>query len=525
MPSKRITRCLLLAALPVLGLAVLLASSCAAPALARDTVRIAVLAPRGLGTLDPHFATAHYDRMAASWLHGALVRFRPGSISPGDIEPDLAERWEMSPDGLTWTFFLRAGVTFHDGSPVTADDVAFSLRKAATPATSAYAADFTAVDSVTVVDPATVRIVLRQPIPSLLGLLANYSGGFILSRQALAAGGDPAAAAIGFGPFRLESQSAGQEAASFVANDSYFRGAPRLRRIEYRFVSALSTSDLAFNAGEVDIIEGQQDQAWINRTRQSPNTAVDVIEPAEISLLHLNVTQKPLDDPRVRRAIALAVNRPELVSWRGKDLARAARSVVPAGYLGFADADAPATDIAEAKRLLAEAGYPNGLTLTTIHTQNPVMLGAIQVVQAELRRAGIDLDVQVVEHQTYHQMIRKDLSPVVHYAAARFPVADTMLTQFFHSRSIVATPTAVTNFSHCTVADSDLDEARGDTDLERQLMLWSDAQRKIVAAGCAVPLLETLQVWARRADFDYGFAFKGSMSTGPLLTERSHFTP
>ncbi len=499
-----------------------LAGAISAQAQPRDSVRVAVLAPHGLGTLDPHFATAHHDRMAASWLHGALVRFRPGSSSPADIEPDLAERWDVSADRRIWTFYLRPGVAFHTGDAVTADDVAFSLRKAATATTSAYASDFAMVESVEVLDAGTLRIVLRQPIPSLLGLLANYAGGFILSRRASETGGEPAGA--GFGPFVLASQTPGQPA-EFVANDSYFRGRPPLRRIRLQFVAALSTSDLAFNAGEVDIIEGQQDQAWINRTRQSGKAAVDVIEPAEISWLHLNLTQKPLDDPRVRRAIALAINRPELVAWRGADLARAARSVIPARYLGFADGDLPATDGAEAKRLLTAAGYPNGLTLRTIHTQNPVMLGAIQVVQAELRRVGIDLDVQVVEHQTYHQMIRQDLSPIVHYAAARFPVADGMLTQFFHSRSIVATPSAVTNFSHCAVADADLDAAQGEADLERQLGLWAEAQHKIIAAGCAVPLLETRHVWARRADFDYGFAFRGSMSTGPLLTEQSHFRP
>ena len=81
----------------------------------RDTVRIAVLSPRGIGALDPHFATAHFDRMRDSWIHGALVRFKPGSISPADIGPDLAERWDVSADKRDWTFHLRQGVTFHRG--------------------------------------------------------------------------------------------------------------------------------------------------------------------------------------------------------------------------------------------------------------------------------------------------------------------------------------------------------------------------------------------------------------------------
>lgn len=493
----------------------------------RDTVRIAVLAPQGIGTFDPHFATAHYARMLDSWIYGALVRFKPGSISPADIEPDLAERWETSADKLTWTFHLRPGVTFHHGfGPVTADDVVFSLRKAAAPKTSAYAGDFAALMSIEAIDTATVRITLRQPMPSLLGLVANYAGGFVVSRRAFEqANGDPQAAAVGFGPFMVESQVPGQSL-HLVANDRYFRGAPKLRGIDYKFVSALSTSELAFNAGELDIIEGQQSQSWIERVRQSPDSAVDVIEPAEISWLHLNVTQKPLDNPRVRHAIALAVNRPELLAWRGIDLAHAARSVIPVRYLGFdPNIQLPQTDIGRVRQLLTEAGYPNGLTVETIHTSNPVMLNAIQVVQAQLRRAGITLDVKVVDHPTYNKMIRQDLSSVVHYAAARFPVADVMLTQFFHSRSTVGTPTGVTNFSHCAVADTALDAARGEIDVERQLQLWSDAQHAIVTANCAVPLLETLQVWARRKSFDYGFAFQGAMSTGPLLTEASHFLP
>ena len=84
----------------------------------------------------------------------------------------------------------------------------------------------------------------------------------------------------------------------------------------------------------------------------------------------------------------------------------------------------------------------------------------MQVVQQQLRRAGITLDLQVVEHATFHQQIRQDLSPLVYYSAARFPVADIYLSQFFHGRSIVKTPTAVTNFSHCNQADAQIDAAR-----------------------------------------------------------------
>ena len=158
-----------------------------------------------------------------------------------------------------------------------------------------------------------------------------------------------------------------------------------------------------------------------------------------------------------------------------------------------------------------------------IQSQLPEMLTAAQVFQAQLKRAGINLDLQVVEHATYHAQIRQDLSPMVYYSAARFPIADVTLTQFFHSRSIVKTPTAVTNFSHCNVADKEIDDARTETDPQKQIALWQEAQRKIIAAVCAVPAFETLLVFAHHDDLDYGYKLDASLSLGPLITEATSF--
>lgn len=478
-----------------------------------------------IGTLDPHMAVGTQDRIPVSWIFNGLVRFKPGTIDPAQIEPDLAESWDKSPDGLVWTFHLRHGVQFQSGfGELTADDVVFSLNKAANAKTSAFSGDYASFKSVEAIDPYTVRITLARPVPSLLGLVANYSGGFIVSAKAVQQrGADFTRNPVGTGPFAFSSATPNQ-ALEVVANDAYFRGRPQLRKVVYRFMPSTASRDLAFQTGELDVTDGQQDQRWVDRMRRLPHVIVDLMDPAELSQLSLNITQKPLDDIRVRQAIAYAIDRPELQHWRGADVAREPHSVIPTGYLGYtADNGLLPHDVAKAKQLLAEAGYPNGLTIKVIHTQNPDMFAAMQVVQAQLARAGIKLDLQIVEHATFHQMIRQDLSPIVFYSAARFPVADTYLTQFFHSRSIVKTPTAVTNFSHCNVADQDIDAARTEQDTEKQLADWVDAQRKIIAAVCAVPLVETLQVWAHHDDFDYGFNQKGAMSTGPLVTEQSHF--
>ena len=285
-----------------------------------------------------------------------------------------------------------------------------------------------------------------------------------------------------------------------------------------------ASRDLAFQNGEIDIGNGQQDQKWVARMRALPHTTVDVMDPAELSQLYMNVTQKPFDDIRIRQAIAIGVNRAELLRWRGADVAREPKSIIPTGYLGWtADNGLPAYDPEKAKKLLSDAGYADGLTVKMVQTQEPNSLALMQIVQAELKKIGVNLDLNVVEHATYHQMIRQDLSVISFYAAARFPIADVYLTQFFHSRSTVKTPTAVTNFSHCSAADAEIDAARSEVDPAKQKADWEEAQRKIIAAACAVPLIETLQVWAHHDDFDFGYDLKGSLSLGPMITEASHF--
>ncbi len=509
-------RVALLATALALGLPV------AANAQQGSTLRVG-MAAQDVGRLDPHFAASTIDRVVVAWMFNGLVRFKPGSINPADIEPDLAERWESSADGKTWTFHLRRGVQFHGGfGELTADDVVFSLRKAANAQSSAFSADFRAFETIEAVDPYTVRIVLRENVPSLLGILTNYSGGYIVSRRAVEQRGDAfTRSPVGTGPFALQGVTPNQSA-ELEAHQGYFRGRPQIGRISYRFIPSDASRDLAFQNRELDLNYGRAQQTWVNRTKQVPNTVVDVFEPGELAILHLNTAQPPFNDKRVRQALAHAVNRAELVRWRGEDVSREGQSLVPRGYLGFtSDVGLLPHDPVRARALLAEAGHPNGLTVRVVHTQLPEMLSAMQVIQQQLRRAGITLDLQVVEHATFHQQIRQDLSPMVYYAAARFPIADIYLSQFFHGRSIVKTPTAVTNFSHCNQADAQIDAARVSVNQQEQLRLWAEAQKMLVGEVCGVPLIETLLVFARRDNLDYGYELRGSMSLGPLITEQT----
>ncbi|GLR53585.1 ABC transporter substrate-binding protein [Shinella yambaruensis] len=499
----------------------------AAPAVAQEPKRDLVVATSqaDAGKLDPHLASAGADKGVLNWVFNALVRIRPGETSPEFIEPDLAESWTSSANGTEWTFTLRQGVECHGGyGEFTAEDAVYSIRRAANKETSAFSGDFAALDRVEAPDPYTVKVTLKTPIPSLLGLLSNYHGGLMVcGKAAEKLGADFSTHPIGTGPFEFVEYLP-QQYIKLKANVAYFRGTPQLDTVTYRYIPSDATRDLAFQSGEVDMIFGRQNNQWVERTQAVPGAVVVGMEPAELNSLYLNKTVKPLDDIRVRQAIAHAIDRKLMVAFTGDKVAREAISVVPDGNLGVVDAGLFPYDPEKAKALLAEAGYPDGITLKTIQSSLPVLLKIMETLQADLKKSNITLDMQVVDHPTYMADIRKDLSQVTLYQAARFPVADVYLTQFFHSRSTVNTPGGVVNFSHCDAADAEIDAAKRELDPVKQKQLWKTAQEKIVADVCAVPFSEQLVVWAWNGALDLGYDLQGSLNLVPQLTEQTHFT-
>lgn len=473
-----------------------------------------------VSTLDAHRASATDDVAVVSWIYNGLVRFKPGSASPADIEPDLAERWETSPDGKVWTFHLRKGVKFQgDWGTLDADDVVYSLQRAADPKRSTFSSDFAAVEKIEKLDDLTVRVTLKYPDVNFLGRVSNYHGGNIVSRKAAEELGDRfGAQPVGTGPFAFVEQVT-QQYVKLAANPNYFRGKPKIDTIMVRVIPSDSARELAFSSGELDLMYAKREQRWVDAARKRSGFNVDIFQPGEYRILHINQSVPPLNDIRVRQAIAAAINVDDLVRYVGKDVGPKGCSVVPPGYLGEDCSVRYSFDLAKAKALLAEAGHKDGITIkaivSNVSAQQPIM----EIIQAQLAKAGIKLDMQVVDHATYQSQTRKDLSGVVFYGAARFPIADTYLSEFFHSRATVNTPTAATNFSHCAVADKEIEQARTAADAETQKSLWKEAQRKIMEDVCAVPLFELRQVWAHSNRLNYGYELKGSLNLAPPITE------
>jgi len=490
-------------------------------AFAQEKVIKMALKASDIRSLDPHYGTTTIDYACIDPMFNGLVRFKPEDINPEKIEPDLAERWERSKDGLVWTFYLRKGVKFHKGyGELTAEDVKFSLEKAANKATSGFAADYSALDKVEVIDKYTVRLTFKSTIPSVLGILTNYHGGYIVSKKAVEEKGDKFKVdPIGTGPFMLK-EYVPKEKIVEARHPDYFRGKAKLDRIELWFMPDASSREMAYRKGEIDIVEGEREQVWVKKMREIPGTAIEIFGPGETLVLHFNMTKKPLDDLRVRQAIFHAINIDELMKFLGPDVTEKLVSPIPMNYLGGTD-KVPKYEFnpEKAKKLLTDAGYPKGFEMSMVITEMSDYRRPMEQVQEQLRRVGINLKMDVIAHSAFHEQIRKDVNPLVLYVCARFPTADPMLTQFYYSKSIVGTPTAITNFSHYNKIDDLIEKARVETDSKKQKALWAEAQKKILEDAVALPLCITKFVFGRKVYVDLGYEMRSTLTLVTTIKE------
>jgi len=490
-----------------------------------------------LQTLDPHFAATTPDRSVVDMVFNGLIRYKPGDGSV--FEPDLATALPTArvADGKqVWTFQLRKGVMCHGSEgvptyPLTSEDVVYSLQKASDKNRSAYAADYTGM-TVDAPDAATVRVTLDHPLSSGLFYpkVANYSGGLIVCKkpaEKLGADGLKTHPA-GTGPFMFKSYTP-QERVVLVANPAYFRGKPQLDGVEIRYMPDLNSRELGLRNGQLDVINGTPDKAWVDGLKGVANVKVDVFGVGEVASLFFRTTTPPLDKPEVRKALAHALDRQEFLALIGQGIAEPVYSPVPAKFLpgGLGEKEVQARgldyphDLARAKKLLADAGLPRGFGLEVVTSELPGYRVLYESLQAQLAKVGVKVAVKVVDHATMHSLIRKDANPLVIYIAWR-PNADVYLTQFFHSDSIVVSGKKPNvNFAHYDRIDGLVERARAETDQAKQVQAWKDAQLKILEDMVAYPIQYQNQVYARSAAVDYGHELVSVLALYPGITEKT----
>jgi peptide/nickel transport system substrate-binding protein len=501
------------------------------------TLRVGIAAG-DVGNADPHNTSGTQDRALVDMVFNGLLRFKPGDST--SFEPDLATTVPgptTNAEGKqVWAFFLRKGVMCHpsDGVPayeLTGEDVVYSLQKAANKNTSAYSSEYAGMTFASG-DPYTVTVTLDKPLSTALFYprMANYSGGYILCKKAAEKLGPDGLKThpVGTGPFMFKSYSP-KEKMDLVANDAYFRGKPQLDGVEFRYMADLSSRELGLRSGQLDVIFGLQDGKWVDQISTAPNVSVDVFGVGEVSSIYFNVTKAPFDNPKVRQAVASALNREEFLALYGTKVAQKVFSPVPKALMagGLTEQELAAKNLdypfdpARAKQLLTEAGLGSGFAFSVVTSELEQYKVIYESMQAQLAKVGIKMDVKVVDHATMHDQIRKDVNPVVVYVAFR-PTADSYLTQFFHSDAIVVTGKSPNvNFAHYDKIDEQIDSARNEPDSVKQEALWKQAQTMALQDMVAYPIQYTNQVYARRSNVDYGHELKSVIQLYPGIDEKT----
>ena len=494
----------------------------AAPKLAAKQVAIHGIAAGDINSFDPGFSGTSQDMPIMAAVMEGLVTYPAGEIST-NFQPALAERWDISADGRTYTFHLRRGVTFHDGfGPFTAADVEFSLNRYRDAKESAWAAQYSNIDAVKVVDPQTVTVTLKSPDPFFLGRVAtdNDSGSFMLSKRAFEQKGKDAMRLhpVGTGPFKFVEYRT-KDRVVLGRNDDYWGGKPILEQIVYRYMPSTPARELALVNGEIHSMRCPIDAKLLDRLKRQGMT-VTPFGPQTVWLLHMNMTVKPFDDIRVRRAAAHAIKKEDLVAFMGKDLAEPLFSPIPPTYVGAAKrADLAAElrydyDPDKAKALLKEAGLPNGFEVTMKISERADYRELMTIIQQHLKQVGITVQLELVDHTTYHSQGMKDATkPLFLIGDLSYPDGFIMLKRFYHSSLALGKPTSARNYSRYENPQVDgwLAEAERSGDLDKRRQVYMQIQKKVLEDMTVAPIVVVNQPGVRRPELDLGYELRSSL--------------
>ncbi|WP_333695270.1 ABC transporter substrate-binding protein [Phaeobacter italicus] len=361
----------------------------AGAASARDTVTVALqLEPPHL---DPTSAAAGaIDQVLYSNVFEGLTRF----MGDGSVVPGLAESWEISEDGLTYTFRLQDGVTFHDGTTMDAEDVKFSLDRArAEDSTNAQKALFADIASVDAVDPLTVQITLSQPNGNLLFNLA-WGDAVIVAPESI---DTIKTAPVGTGAFTFTNWVQGDRI-DLARNPDYWGEAPALSAATFKFISDPTAAFAAMMAEDVDAFSGFPAPENLPQFEADPRFQVLVGSTEGETILSINNKQAPFDNPKVRAAVSHAIDRQAIIDGAmfgyGTPIGTHFAPHNPA-YVDLTGTSAH--DPEKARALLAEAGLADGFT-TTLHLPPPsyARRGG-EIIAAQLAEVGITAEIINVE--------------------------------------------------------------------------------------------------------------------------------
>jgi peptide/nickel transport system substrate-binding protein len=360
-------------------------------------------------------------------LHDALVKPMPGQPAA----PSLAESWSVSKDGLVYEFVLRKGVKFHDGEPLTAEDVKFSFDRYRGSAKKTLKDRVVAVETP---DPSHVRFRLKAPWPDFLTFYTGASGaGWIVPKKYVEKVGDEGfkKAPVGAGPYKFVSFTPGVELV-MEANDQYWRKAPHVKRLVFKVIPDEATRLAALKRGEVDIVYSVRGELAEELQRTPGLSLKPAVIQAPFWLYFPDQwdAKSPWHDPRVRLAASLAIDRSTINQALTLGFSKVTGSIIPNNFEFFWQPPAPAFDPAKAKKLLAEAGYPNGFDAGEYYCDSSYA-NVSEVVLNNLQAVGIRARLLPLERAAFFKSYAdKKLKNIVQAASGAFGNAATRLEAF-----------------------------------------------------------------------------------------------
>ena len=346
-------------------------------------------------SMDPHQGKETPTVEVTDQIFDTLLVVNPET---NELEPQIAESWEQTSD-TSYTFKIRQGIKFHDGSELTAEDVKFSLERAINSAAVSYVIDF--VDSVEVVDPYTVIVNLKAPYaPALRNLSVPFTA--IVPKAVVEADEEAFRLhPIGSGPYKFVEWKQG-DSVTLEGFDEYYAGAPATKNLVMKVIPEAAQRTIALETGEIDIA---YDILPNDLTRVEENEDLTLYDVPSVTCYYvtMNMNKEPFNIPEVREAINLAIDRQLIIDTIVSGAGQPADAIIAPDVFGYISPGAYEYDPEKARELLAEAGYENGFETSIWVNDTQTRIEACQAIQAMLMDVGITCNIEVMEFGSFIQ--------------------------------------------------------------------------------------------------------------------------
>ncbi len=443
-------------------------------------------------SLDPANTDSNPGEAVGHMVHNYLVRFD----AKVNLHPDLATKWTQSKDGLSWTFTLRKGVKFHDGTPFNAEAVKYNFDRFIGPEKPLKSGlHDPIIKSVEVVNEYTVKFNLKVPFAFFLNNLAHSASGIVSPAAHKKWGKDLTLHPTGTGPFKFVEWVRGDRVV-LERNDEYYEGKARLERIVIRTIREDSSRVLGLQAGDYDLIVRIPPEE-VPRLMREGRVRIDAEQSNRAIRIAFNMSKKPLDDLRVRQALNYAVDKDSIVKNIYQGMAAVIPTVVGPLNVGYAAVKGYGYDPAKAKKLLADAGYPNGFEISLWTPQGRYLKDyeLAQAVQQQLAAVGVKAKLEAFEWGAYLAQLRKprDESKQELYMIAWAPSTGEARWGIYPITACDQwRPTGSNDSFYCNkTLDQMIDKSVASTNVKERDAYLRKAQEILVEDPCAIYLLAT----------------------------------